>query len=72
MEAHPLTSHVRQMLELVASHLRAQGVADHTARGPFSPQRRTWVDIGGGTGWNIEQMARISPDLFASFDAIYL
>lgn len=54
------------MLELVATHLRAQG-------GVKAKQgKRIWVDVGGGTGWNIEQMAKIDPESFFSFDAIYL
>ena len=35
------------------------------------PNRKlVWVDIGGGTGWNIEQMNKFFP--IAEFDQIYL
>jgi betaine lipid synthase len=40
------------MLQLLASHLKAQPTAP--LRGGAKP--RIWVDIGGGTGWNIEKM----------------
>ncbi|KAK4686538.1 betaine lipid synthase, partial [Tremellales sp. Uapishka_1] len=33
-------------------------------------KKRIWVDIGGGTGWNIEKMDEYLP--ISSFDAIYL
>ena len=39
------------MLQLLASHLKAQPLS---IRGPTKP--KIWVDIGGGTGWNIEKM----------------
>lgn len=52
------------MLALVASHLREQGTLEH------KDKKKIWVDIGGGTGWNIEQMAEVIP--IDSFDAIYL
>ncbi len=34
------------------------------------PRRLVWVDIGGGTGWNIEAMDAFHP--IANFDAVYL
>jgi betaine lipid synthase len=36
------------MLQLLASHLKAQSVRGN--------RPKIWVDIGGGTGWNIEKM----------------
>jgi betaine lipid synthase len=39
------------MLQLLASHLKAQPVKSRSAAKP-----KIWVDIGGGTGWNIEKM----------------
>ncbi|KAH7928898.1 hypothetical protein BV22DRAFT_1003840 [Leucogyrophana mollusca] len=51
------------MLSLSASHLRTMRKA--------SPKKRlVWVDIGGGTGHNIELMDKHFP--VSSFDAIYL
>ncbi len=41
------------MLQLLASHLKAQPFPV-TGQGPGKP--KIWVDIGGGTGWNIERM----------------
>ena len=40
------------MLQLLASHLKVQ--PDPFINGPRKP--RIWVDIGAGTGWNIEKM----------------
>jgi len=40
------------MLQLLASHLKVQPVP--TRVGARKP--KIWVDIGGGTGWNIEKM----------------
>ena len=37
------------MLQLMASHLKAQPT-------PLGSRPKIWVDIGGGTGWNIEKM----------------
>ncbi|KAF9220624.1 hypothetical protein BS17DRAFT_759265 [Gyrodon lividus] len=51
------------MLSLSASHLRAMRAKDPA-------QRLIWVDIGGGTGHNIELMNKHFP--VSSFDAIYL
>ncbi|KAG6868937.1 hypothetical protein C0993_007711 [Termitomyces sp. T159_Od127] len=51
------------MLSLSASHLRSLRAS--------SPQKRlVWVDIGGGTGHNIELMDKHIP--IKSFDAVYL
>ena len=41
------------MLQLLAAHLKAQPVPAR-AQGMVKP--KIWVDIGGGTGWNIEKM----------------
>ncbi|KIK86599.1 hypothetical protein PAXRUDRAFT_831896 [Paxillus rubicundulus Ve08.2h10] len=51
------------MLSLSASHLR-------TMRAKDPAQRLIWVDIGGGTGHNIELMNKHFP--VPSFDAVYL
>ncbi|KIM63223.1 hypothetical protein SCLCIDRAFT_1214338 [Scleroderma citrinum Foug A] len=51
------------MLSLSASHLRA-------IKEKHPTQRLVWVDIGGGTGHNIELMDKHFP--VASFDAVYL
>ena len=40
------------MLQLLAAHLKAQPASGIT--GEKKP--KIWVDIGGGTGWNIEQI----------------
>lgn len=39
------------MLQLLAAHLKA---LPQTGSGSRKP--RIWVDVGGGTGWNVEQM----------------
>lgn len=39
------------MLQLLAAHLKALPVTFSGSRKP-----RIWVDIGGGTGWNVERM----------------
>jgi betaine lipid synthase len=39
------------MLQLLAAHLKAMPKTASQSRKP-----RIWVDIGGGTGWNVEQM----------------
>lgn len=41
------------MLQLLAAHLKAQPVPSLVG-GMAKP--KIWVDIGGGTGWNIEKM----------------
>ncbi|KAF8587138.1 hypothetical protein K439DRAFT_1386281 [Ramaria rubella] len=51
------------MLSLSASHL-------HTLRELHPDRRLVWVDIGGGTGHNIELMNKYFP--ISSFDAVYL
>ncbi|KAG6334616.1 hypothetical protein ID866_4477 [Astraeus odoratus] len=51
------------MLSLSASHLRA-------FKDRHPGQRLIWVDIGGGTGHNIELMDKHFP--VSSFDAVYL
>ncbi|KAJ7680239.1 hypothetical protein DFH06DRAFT_408282 [Mycena polygramma] len=52
------------MLSLSAAHLKSLRAA--------SPQRRlVWLDIGGGTGHNIELMNKHMP-ILESFDAVYL
>ncbi|KAG2364762.1 hypothetical protein BDR07DRAFT_1607868 [Suillus spraguei] len=51
------------MLSLSVSHIR-------TMRTKNPKQKLVWVDIGGGTGHNIELMDRHFP--VSSFDAIYL
>lgn len=51
------------MLSLTASHLRS-------VRERHPGQRLVWVDIGGGTGHNIELMNKHFP--ISSFDAVYL
>ncbi|RAL68133.1 hypothetical protein DID88_008845 [Monilinia fructigena] len=54
------------MLALVAAQLR-----DKAARERTHEPKRIWVDIGGGTGWNIEAMSEYVsvPEFFSS---IYL
>ncbi|TFK53663.1 S-adenosyl-L-methionine-dependent methyltransferase [Heliocybe sulcata] len=51
------------MLELSAAHLRL-------LRENSPNKRLVWVDIGGGTGYNIEAMDQFFP--ISSFDAVYL
>ncbi|CAK9784087.1 hypothetical protein CC85DRAFT_58115 [Cutaneotrichosporon oleaginosum] len=53
------------MLQLLASHLKAQPVPPTQKH-----KKRIWVDIGGGTGWNIEHMDEYLPHTY--WDAIYL
>jgi betaine lipid synthase len=43
------------MLQLLASHLKAQPQGISGAGGA-AVKPKIWVDIGGGTGWNIEKM----------------
>lgn len=42
------------MLQLLAAHLKAQPMVRLPVSAPSKP--RIWVDLGGGTGWNIEKM----------------
>lgn len=45
------------MLQLMASHLKAQPIlANAHTRNGAGMKPKIWVDIGGGTGWNIEKM----------------
>jgi len=53
----------KTMLAMSAEHLRV-------IREKSPEKRLVWVDIGGGTGWNIEKMNTFFP--ITSFDAIYL
>ena len=54
------------MLALVAAQLKYKD-----ERGTWSNRRPIWVDIGGGTGWNIEAMQAYL-NVPAFFSAIYL
>ncbi|TPX17034.1 uncharacterized protein E0L32_012311 [Thyridium curvatum] len=54
------------MLALVAAQL-----ADKDAVKKGRPHRRVWVDVGGGTGWNIEAMKEFV-DVPNFFSAVYL
>ncbi|GAA6063494.1 hypothetical protein JCM10212_004453 [Sporobolomyces blumeae] len=51
------------MLRLAAAHLLEQRRRDPS-------KKLVWVDIGGGTGWNVEEMFRYIPA--SEFDAVYL
>jgi betaine lipid synthase len=42
------------MLQLLAAHLKA--LPKHTGSMGRGMKPRIWVDIGGGTGWNVEKM----------------
>nr|XP_018260370.1 betaine lipid synthase [Kwoniella dejecticola CBS 10117]OBR82528.1 betaine lipid synthase [Kwoniella dejecticola CBS 10117] len=63
------------MLQLLAAHLKAQ-TEPLVRKGSLGPngdgvgQKKIWVDLGGGTGWNIEKMDEYLP--LSYFDAIYL
>ncbi|KAK7714425.1 hypothetical protein SLS57_007151 [Botryosphaeria dothidea] len=50
------------MLGLVAAQLQ------HKASAGLLPRKPIWIDVGGGTGWNIEQMSKFVsvPDFFRS------
>ncbi|KAF4550993.1 Hypothetical protein D9617_15g043470 [Elsinoe fawcettii] len=53
------------MLGMVAAQVKSQAANGTLSRKPI------WVDVGGGTGWNIEQMGAFLPvDKF--FHAVYL
>ncbi|GJN90988.1 hypothetical protein Rhopal_004002-T1 [Rhodotorula paludigena] len=51
------------MLKLSAAHLKEQ-----RRRNPN--KRLVWLDIGGGTGWNVEEMDKYFP--IRDFDAVYV
>lgn len=53
----------KTMLKLCAAEMR-------TLREQQPNRKLVWVDIGGGTGWNIEQMDAYFP--IAEFDQVYL
>ncbi|KAF8712289.1 hypothetical protein RHS03_01090, partial [Rhizoctonia solani] len=57
---HRLLRGRKTMLKLAAAHIRERK----------STKPLVWVDIGGGTGWNIETMDAYLP--VKQFDAIYL
>ncbi|CAG9954992.1 unnamed protein product [Clonostachys rosea f. rosea IK726] len=58
------------MLALVAAQLNAKAKAN-SATADKSEKRRIWVDIGGGTGWNIEAMSAFV-DVPNFFSSVYL
>lgn len=43
------------MLKLSAAHLKEQRKKDPS-------KRLVWLDIGGGTGWNVEEMDKVRQD----------
>ncbi|KAK4052298.1 hypothetical protein OIO90_004379 [Microbotryomycetes sp. JL221] len=51
------------MLKLSAAHL-------HEQRKQNPAKRLVWLDIGGGTGWNVEEMDKYFS--IADFDAVYV
>ncbi|KAI1209209.1 uncharacterized protein F4807DRAFT_100762 [Annulohypoxylon truncatum] len=53
------------MLALAAAQL------SYRAKISDEKKRRVWVDVGGGTGWNIETMSRYV-DVAKFFDSVYL
>ncbi|KAK3712950.1 hypothetical protein LTR37_008835 [Vermiconidia calcicola] len=55
----------QDMLALVAAQVK------HRRRTGQVSQKPIWVDIGGGTGWNIEQM-QSQVDVLSFFHAVYL
>ena len=54
------------MLAMVGSQLKFQ-----SERGELSQSKPIWIDIGGGTGWNIETMASYT-DVPNFFSEVYL
>ncbi|ODO00679.1 hypothetical protein L198_03004 [Cryptococcus wingfieldii CBS 7118] len=56
------------MLQLLAAHLIAQPSVRLPHNAPYKP--KIWVDLGGGTGWDIEKMDEYLPLTY--FDAIYI
>ena len=55
----------QEMLALVAAQLRYRRESGQITKKPI------WVDVGGGTGWNIEQMQN-HLDVPSTFHAVYL
>ncbi|SGY13011.1 BQ5605_C043g12060 [Microbotryum silenes-dioicae] len=61
----------RTMLKLSAAHLREQRKSDPC-------KRLIWLDIGGGTGWNVEEMDKLGSFdhvvyfSITDFDAVYV
>ncbi|KAI0882252.1 uncharacterized protein GGS22DRAFT_49684 [Annulohypoxylon maeteangense] len=53
------------MLALAAAQL------SYRAKNSDEKKRRVWVDVGGGTGWNIESMSKYV-DVAKFFDSVYL
>lgn len=58
------------MLHLSIAHLFGSKSPAEYLKSKPPGKRLVWVDIGGGTGWNIEQMNEICP--IEVFDAVYL
>ncbi|KAK3393664.1 hypothetical protein B0H63DRAFT_458755 [Podospora didyma] len=56
------------MLALVAAQLLVKALKDG---GAGAQPKRTWVDVGGGTGWNIEAMSQYV-DVPSFFSSVYL
>ncbi|KLU88051.1 hypothetical protein MAPG_07038 [Magnaporthiopsis poae ATCC 64411] len=57
------------MLALAAAQLNHKAARPQPSKGKGrNPEKRIWVDIGGGTGWNIEAMNRFVnvPEYFSS------
>lgn len=54
------------MLGLVAAQLKYKA-----AKGAWSYKKPIWVDVGGGTGWNIEAMGEVL-DVPTFFEGVYL
>ncbi|CAI4218635.1 unnamed protein product [Parascedosporium putredinis] len=56
------------LLGLVAAQLQARAVAAQNDGAAKSQKSRIWVDVGGGTGYNIEAMGRFVnvPEFFSS------
>ncbi|KAI1074310.1 hypothetical protein F5B20DRAFT_463769 [Whalleya microplaca] len=56
------------MLSLAAAQLAYRATKTD---GSSEKKRRVWVDVGGGTGWNIEAMSQFV-DVGEFFDSVYL
>ena len=54
------------MLGLVAAQLKYKA-----AKGAWSHKKPIWIDVGGGTGWNIEAMGEVL-DVPTFFEEVYL